>query len=212
MSDENDTMVDEQVWTETPAPASATPLAPTDAGGSDEAATSPSLAKTIRDAAYSAADKAKGFITGKNKGGRPPKPGSKYSAWNSDGTARAAGDTAGDAPVPDDVRDDLAKKSIAAVVKTISGFFARKLSRKASRAGLRAGEVKSLLDECKPSEEEIEAVGDLAAICLKKYGVGDKYMPEVGLVACVAQIGMRYAQAMGGLPEAPKNTVPMPKQ
>ena len=46
------------------------------------------------------------------------------------------------------------------------------------------------------TSEEIESFSKLAEVCLRKYGVGTEYAPEIGLACVAAGIGLRYTAAI----------------
>jgi hypothetical protein len=64
---------------------------------------------------------------------------------------------------------------------------------------------------CQPTEKEFQSLGLLSEICLRKYGVGTQYAPEIGLGAIALGIGSRYALAfrdVAQLPDAVIETQP----
>jgi hypothetical protein len=90
----------------------------------------------------------------------------------------------------------IVRRCVSAVVKALKGFGDSKLFNKAFRATNDSKFARDLVAETTVTEEEIAALSELSEICLRKYGVGTEYCPEVGLLAIVAGGVVRYSVAM----------------
>jgi hypothetical protein len=90
----------------------------------------------------------------------------------------------------------LVRRCIAAVVKALRGFADKKLWRKAMLASDDSKFASDLVKETTVTQEELDSFSELTEICLRKYGVGTQYAPEIGLLAIVTGVGVRYAVAM----------------
>lgn len=181
-------MSNENILAETPqqpdlASASETADVPPGAGPAES---STGLFEKIKSAAGDSFERVTGFRRGR---GRPRK----------DGTAKA-----NDIPLdnPENGGADIAnidaeiiQKAVAAVVKAFCGVAGGFVRKKAIKVTKDRQYSEKLSRDCEPTEEEMEAIGKLADICLKKYGVGTQYMPEIGLGCIVLGIGTRYAVA-----------------
>lgn len=91
---------------------------------------------------------------------------------------------------------NLVVRCVKAVVKALKGFGDSKLFNKAVQATGDSKFARDLVAETTVTEEEISALSELSEICLRKYGVGTEYCPEVGLVAIVAGGVIRYTVAL----------------
>jgi len=153
----------------------------------------------------SAAGKAYDNIAFKRGRGRPRK----------DGTPKA-----NDLPVglpPDSltgqptIDTEIVQKSVAAVVKAACGVAGAQLRKKIVKNTGDKEFANKTVKDCEPSNEEIEALGKLAEICLIKYGVGTEYLPEIGLSCIVLGIGTRYAVAFKAVVEIEQAPPPGPQ-
>jgi hypothetical protein len=108
----------------------------------------------------------------------------------------------------------LVQKCCSAVLKAVSGFLDNLLFSRAKKAGYDGKEAQELVQKCAITTKEADAFSELAEVCLRKYGVGTEYCPEIGLGFILLGIGARYTVAIRALkPEeapAPPNSVPMP--
>ena len=91
---------------------------------------------------------------------------------------------------------DLVRRCCSAVIKAATGFLDDRLWKKALKAGIPETKAKQILVDCSVTKEECDSFGELATICLQKYGVGSQYAPEVGLAAVIVGVGVRYSLAM----------------
>lgn len=104
----------------------------------------------------------------------------------------------------------LVRKVCGACLKGLAGFLDKLLHRKAKSAGLSPVECNQLVVDTTITREEMDGFSELAEICLRKYGVGSQYAPEIGLAVIVGGIGIRYGVALKAFePDAPK-IVPLP--
>jgi hypothetical protein len=102
-----------------------------------------------------------------------------------------------DAPVAAPGFDsNLVIRCVKAVVKALKGFGDSKLFNKAMQATGDAKFSRDLVAETTVTEEEISALAELSEICLKKYGVGTEYCPEIGVAAILAGGVIRYTVAL----------------
>lgn len=101
------------------------------------------------------------------------------------------------APVPAPGFDsNLVIRCVKAVVKALKGFGDSKLYNKALQATGDGKFARDLVAETTVTEEEIAALAELSEICLKKYGVGTEYCPEIGVCAILAGGVIRYTVAL----------------
>jgi len=98
----------------------------------------------------------------------------------------------------------LVKKCCSAVLKALSGFADKILFGKCRVAGLEPKEAQEIVGATRITQEEADSFSELAEICLRKYGVGTEYAPEIGLGAILIGVSLRYATAIKSLPEPPK--------
>jgi hypothetical protein len=109
-------------------------------------------------------------------------------------------------PVPLDVvsgpADDAAgispgllRRSVAAVVKGVTGALSGFLYRKSIARGDSVKDAQALRDDLSPTQEELDSLAELTDILMKKYAVSTKYAPEACAVLLLGQIGARYAIA-----------------
>lgn len=144
----------------------------------------------------------------KRGGGRPRKDGAPNkldTPLNVPATAIPA-NAAASAPVGDTALDsETVRKCCSAVIKGFSAWADRKLFKKGKKIGLDAKEINQVIADTAITEEEIKSFSTLTEICLRKYGVGTQYAPEIGLAAVVAGVGLRYAAAFKAFePEKPE--------
>lgn len=139
----------------------------------------------------------------KRGGGRPRKdgaPGKLDTPVNAPVTALPLGSAA---PVSDPapgLDPVLVRRCCTAVVKAFKGFFDKALFRKAQAKYPDDPKFcQELVTDTTITQEEADGFSELAEICLRKYGVGTEYAPEIGLGAIVLGIGVRYAAAFKGL-------------
>lgn len=139
-------------------------------------------------------------VTFKPGRGRPRKDGSPKASdvpLESVGASPAPVAPLVAAPVPAPAIDaGLVRRCVSAVVKALKGFGDSKLFNKAMQATGDAKFARDLVAETTVTEEEISALAELSEICLRKYGVGTEYCPEVGLVAILAGGVIRYTVAL----------------
>lgn len=149
----------------------------------------------------------KAGIVYKRGGGRPRKDGlPKISdiPINAPGTALPL-DTEPPAPAPAPNLDPiLVRRCCTAVIKAAKGFLDRHIFGKARIAGLEPSEAQQLVVDTTITAEEADAFSELAEICLRKYGVGSEFAPEVAIAAIAAGIGIRYVNAIERMEEIAK--------
>ena len=127
-------------------------------------------------------------------------PGKGDVPLNAPPTALPAGASPGPAtPVTPGFDPKLVKNCVRAVVKALTGFADKILRKKAALAGYSAADANQLVVDCTITAEEIDSFSDLAEICLRKYGVGTEYVPEIGLASIAAGVGLRYMVAIKSL-------------
>ena len=97
----------------------------------------------------------------------------------------------------------LVRRCLSAITKTVAGFLGGKVYKKALKKTGDSKFAKQMSDGCAPTPDEIDALAELSEICLRKYGVGTEYAPEIGLGAIAANIGLRYVSAMRELETYP---------
>jgi hypothetical protein len=146
--------------------------------------------------------------------GRPRKdglPAKNDLPLNAPQTALPAAAAAG-APLPAEPGLDpaLVKKCCSAVIKALTGFLDKLLFNKAKRKTGDAKFAQQLVTDATITQPEIDAFSELAEVCLRKYGVGTQYAPEIGLAALVLGIGIRYGAAMKALDQKPDAGEPAP--
>lgn len=128
--------------------------------------------------------------------GRPRKdgmPGKADLPLNAPATDLPAGAVAPPALAPETGLDPaLVKRCVSAVLKGIGGVLNKLVFRKATAAGYTPPECQQLIVECSITEGEVDSFGELAEICLRKYGVGSQYAPEIGLGALALGVAGRY--------------------
>lgn len=90
----------------------------------------------------------------------------------------------------------LVKRCCTAVLKAFRGFADKFLFNKARKAGHSQAEASQLVTDTTVTSEEADSFSELAEICLRKYGVGTQYCPEIGLAAVVLGVGVRYGAAI----------------
>ena len=139
----------------------------------------------------------------KRGGGRPRKDGlpNKLDVpLNAPPTALPLGTTPAPAPAPAGLDPALVKKCCSAVVKAFKGFLDKSLFNKARRRYPDDPKFcNQLIVDTTITQEETDAFAELSEICLRKYGVGSEYAPEIGLAAVVLGVGVRYAAAFKAL-------------
>lgn len=101
------------------------------------------------------------------------------------------------------IDDEIITEAVGAIIKTATGTADFFLLEKARQKSDDREWIESTLARCQPTEGELEALGKLSAICLKKYGVGTEYCPEIGLAAILTGIGCRYAVAFRSIASMP---------
>jgi hypothetical protein len=148
--------------------------------------------------------------------GKPPKDGSpgKLDIPLSAPANNLPLGTAKNPPVDTPSLDsEMVKKCCSAVLKAFSGFLDNLLFSKAKKAGYEAREAQELVTRCAITTKEADAFSELAEVCLRKYGVGTEYCPEIGLGCIFLGIGARYTVALRALKAdvevPPPNSVPI---
>jgi len=94
---------------------------------------------------------------------------------------------------------NLVARCVSAVCKAFKGFADAKLFSAAVKATKDTKFARDLVNETTVTDEEIGALGELTEICLRKYGVGTEYCPEIGLVCIVTGSVIRYQSALKSL-------------
>jgi hypothetical protein len=150
-------------------------------------------------------------VTFRRGGGRPRKDGMPNKLdipINAPPTALPLGTTPDLAPATPGLDPALVKKCCNAVIKAFKGFLDKTLFNKARRKYPDDPKFCSqIIVDTTITNEEADAFSELAEVCLRKYGVGTEYAPEIGLGAIVIGIGVRYAVAFKSL-EPEKKTDP----
>ena len=129
--------------------------------------------------------------------GRPRSDGSPKISdvpLNASSPGQTTVQSAAAAPVAQPVDANIVKRCVSAVFKGAKGVLDRKLWRKAAKAS-DAKFASELVAETTITDDEIAAFTELTEICLKKYGVGTEYAPEVGLIVILTGIGVRHSAA-----------------
>ena len=106
------------------------------------------------------------------------------------------------APLPDQSNLDpaLVKRCVSAVLRGFCGFADRILFRRAKEAFPDDAKFcQTLVNDTTITARETDDFADLAEICLRKYGVGTEYAPEIGLAAIAAGVAVRYGAALRSL-------------
>ena len=102
------------------------------------------------------------------------------------------------------INQELVTKAVSSIVKSACSGANQILARKiVEKTGDKAFSV-AIIADCSPTEDELDSLGLLADICLRRYGVGSQYMPEIGLGCILAGISARYCLAfktVGDLPQ-----------
>jgi hypothetical protein len=110
-------------------------------------------------------------------------------------------------PLPGSSLDStLVRRCCTAVLKAFSGVLDGILFHKAKAAGYSAVETQNLVSQCAITEKESDAFAELAEICLRKYGVGTEYCPEIGLGCIVLGVSARYLTALKALHKPEEKT------
>ena len=135
--------------------------------------------------------------------GRPRKDGMPNKAsipLNAPQTALPALATADPAlPVQQGLDPVLVLACTSAVVKAVSGYLDKRLFKAAKLAGVKPESAQGIISECSITRDELDAFSKLAEICLRKYGVGTQYAPEIGIAAISIGVGVRYMTAFSTL-------------
>lgn len=181
-------------------PQNATPPAPPESPGEIGAPAENSFLQKVRDAAQGIFERH--GVTFKAGRGRPRKDGLPKASdipLNAPTTALPAG-VASLSPLAADAApafdSALVRRCVSAVVKAVRGFLDKKLWRKAMDATRDAKFAGELVKETTITQDELDGLSELTEICLRKYGVGSEYAPEIGLIAIAAGVGVRYAVAL----------------
>lgn len=141
----------------------------------------------------------------KRGGGRPRKdglPNKLDQPLNAPATALpaiAAGDSA--LPAASNLDPVLVRRCCSAILKSITGFCDKRLFRKAVKKTADPKFAQQLIVDTTITKEEIDAFAELGEICLRKYGVGTEYAPEIGLAVILGGLGVRYMEAFKSLDE-----------
>ena len=104
-------------------------------------------------------------------------------------------------PLPDQAGLDpaLVRRCCSAVLKGVSGVLDKILFRKAKLATNDHQWAQQLVADTAITKEEMDSFSELAEVCLRKYGVGTEYAPEIGLGCIVLGVGIRYGAALKSL-------------
>lgn len=136
----------------------------------------------------------------KRGGGRPRKDGkpNKLDAPLNAPAAALPSVAAVPAPLPRQEGLDplLVKRCCSAAWKALSSIFDKIVHRKALIVGYSPEQANQLVTDCRITTEEMESFSDLAEVCLRKYGVGTEYAPEIGLGSILLSVGVRYSMAL----------------
>lgn len=172
-----------------------TPL-PHDDAGKNQPAGENSLFEKLRTAAGNVFDRH--GVKFKPGRGRPRKDGAPkasdvpLNAPASALPAAVAAVPAVDSPALDSA---LVRRCISAVTKGFFGFADKILHGKIIQKTGDAKFAGDVIKDCAITQDELNGLAELSEICLRKYGVGTQYAPEIGLGAIVIGIGARYAVA-----------------
>jgi len=108
-------------------------------------------------------------------------------------------------PAQEGLDPALVRRCCSAVAKAVTGFLDKILYKKALRAKHSAEEARQLVADTSITQAEIDGFSELAEICLRKYGVGTEYAPEIGIGCIVVGVSLRYGLALKAVePEKPK--------
>jgi len=167
------------------------------------------FADKIRGMAQSAFGRIKAKVAGRGGRGRPPNcdihkgiPINRCpcSLGATDVPAESLGVPLDGAQISREVVTEAVSAVVKAATGTADAFLAAAIVRK---TGDRAF-AKDTIDRCQPTEKEFASLGILAEICLRKYGVGTEYCPEIGLGAIILGMGSRYALAFKAVADMPQ--------
>jgi hypothetical protein len=93
----------------------------------------------------------------------------------------------------------LVRRCCSAVLKSLTGILDKALFRKAVKKTGDSKFAQQLITDTTVTQEEISAFSELAEICLRKYGVGTEYAPEIGIGVILAGLGVRYGEGFKSL-------------
>ena len=79
---------------------------------------------------------------------------------------------------------------------------------RARKRGVEAKEAQALVASLQITTTESDAFAELSEICLRKYGVGTQWAPEIGLAVILTGIGVRYVAAIGPAPKVESELPP----
>lgn len=99
-------------------------------------------------------------------------------------------------PAQEGLDPALVRRCCGAVLKAIGGVLDKVLHRKASIVGYTPQEAQQLVVDCAITQSELDSFSELAEVCLRKYGVGTEYAPEIGLGCIALGVGLRYSVAL----------------
>lgn len=142
----------------------------------------------------------------KRTGGRPRKDGLPNKGdipLNAPSTALPEGASPAPSAGAPPLDPALMRRCCSAVLKGVSAFLDKTLYRKALTKTGDSRAANDLVAATAITKEEVDSFAELAEICLRKYGVGTEYAPEIGLAAIAAGIGLRYAVALKALETKP---------
>lgn len=139
----------------------------------------------------------------KRTGGRPRKDGlpNKGDIPLNTPASSVPAFAAAPAPLPaqEGLDPALIRRCCSAVIKAVGGIMDKLLHRKATIVGYTPQEAQQLVVDCAITTQEMDSFSELAEVCLRKYGVGTEYAPEIGLGCIVLGVGIRYSVALGTL-------------
>lgn len=172
------------------------------------------FASKVSDAAKSAFGRIKEKIAGRGRG-RPkncPQCGVPETRCQcGGGMGQASGVPFGGAADSAALSAQVVTEAVAAVIKTATSTADSFLISAAVKKTGETAWAESNVKRCQPTETELASLGTLAEICLRKYGVGTEYMPEIGLSAILLGIGARYALAFKTIAEIPDRQAGKPE-
>lgn len=102
-----------------------------------------------------------------------------------------ANGSAGVAPADTEIIKKVCRAALKAICGVANSFLAGKIMQKTGDKDF----SEKITADCAPTDDELDSFSELGEICLRKYGVGTQYCPEIGLGVIALGIGARYARA-----------------